>query len=353
MRRIRVEELQRFCLDTLQSVGLSESEASITAEVLVATDAWGIFSHGTNHLPNYVNKLRAGGMDPTAKPEVVIDGQTFAIVDGHNAIGMVASCIAMGIAIEKARAHGMGYVGVRNSNHFGAAGYYANMAVEQGMIGVAMSNADVNMAAPGSRGSVIGNNPFAYAVPAGEEWPIFLDIALSATAATKIFTAKALGQKIPDNWIVDDEGRPTSDLTNWPATGSLLPMAGHKGYGLAVMVEVFAAVLSGGAITREVKSWLLSLSEPPGMAHAFLAIDVNQIMPIHEFKKRIDGMIRSIKDSSKAEGSREIYLPGEIEWKKREAALKEGILLPDPIVAALSALADSGDFDSQHLFAKQ
>jgi ureidoglycolate dehydrogenase (NAD+) len=352
VRTIQVADLRRFCMDALQSVGVSESDASISAEVLVTTDTWGTYSHGTYHLPNYVNKIRAGGIDPVGKPEILVDGPTFSIVDGHAAMGQVASCMAMEIAIEKARSHGLAYVGVRNSNHFGAAGYYANMAVREGMIGLAMSNADVNMAAPGSKGSVIGNNPFAYAVPAGEEWPIFLDIALSATAATKIFAAKAQGEPIPDNWIVDGEGRPTSDATNWPAVGSLLPMGGHKGYGLAVMVEVVAAVLSGGSVTQDVKSWLESPSAPPGLAHGFLVINASQIMSIEKFKKRIDRMIRAIKDSSKAAGSNQIYLPGEIEWKKREIALKEGILLPQHIVAVLTALAESAEFDTQHLFDK-
>jgi ureidoglycolate dehydrogenase (NAD+) len=348
---VRVEALERFCVAALRAVGVGEGDARTTADVLVTTDTWGTFSHGTNHLPNYVNKIRAGGIDPVARPEVVAENSSSAVMDGHNALGMVSSCSAMRLALEKARAAGIAYVGVKNSTHFGAAGYYANMAVSEGMIGVAMSNADANMVAPGGRVSVIGNNPFAYAVPAGRELPILFDIALSTVAATKIFKAKKEGGTIPDNWIVDGKGRPTTTVGDWPASGSLLPMGGHKGYGFALMVEVFAAVLSGSAVTRDVKSWLHELSSPPGLGHAFLAIDVDRIMPLDAFKDRMDKMIHEIRISPAAEGSDRVYLPGEMEWRKREAALKDGIPLPDSILAALSKLSGAVGLDFQSLFA--
>ena len=348
---VRVEALERFCFAALRAVGVGEGDARTTADVLVTTDTWGTFSHGTNHLPNYVNKIRAGGIDPVARPEVVAENASSAVMDGHNALGMVSSCSAMRLAIQKARTAGIAYVGVRNSTHFGAAGYYANMAVGEGMIGLAMSNADANMVAPGGRVSVIGNNPFAFAVPAGEELPILFDIALSTVAATKIFNAKKQGGAIPDNWIVDSKGRPTTEVGDWPASGSLLPVGGHKGYGFALMVEVFAAVLSGGAVGRDVKSWLRELSSPPGLGHAFLAIDVDRIMPLDAFKDRMDKMIREIRSSPAAEGSDRVYLPGEMEWTRRAAALKEGIPLPDSILAALSKLSVSVELDFASVFA--
>jgi len=347
---VRVEALARFCVAALRAVGVGEDDARTAADVLVTTDTWGTFSHGTNHLPNYVKKIKAGGIDPVARPEVVAETPSSAVLDGHKALGMVSSCIAMRLAIEKARAAGIAYVGVKNSTHFGAAGYYANMAVSEGMIGVAMSNADANMVAPGGRVSVIGNNPFAYAVPAGRELPILFDIALSTVAATKVFNAKKQGGAIPDNWIVDGEGRSTTTVGDWPDSGSLLPMGGHKGYGFALMVEVFAAVLSGSAVTRDVKSWLNKLSSAPDLGHAFLAIDVDRIMPMDAFKNRMDKMIGEIRSSPAAEGSDRVYLPGEMEWKKRQTALKEGIPLPDSILASLSKLSGAIGLDFQSLF---
>jgi ureidoglycolate dehydrogenase (NAD+) len=349
-KMIKAEKLTRFCVAALSAVGMREADAHTTANVLVTTDTWGTFSHGTHHLPNYVKKIRAGGIDPLATPEVVLDTPVLAVVDGHNAIGMVTSCSAMQLAIEKARSIGIAYVSVKSGNHFGAAGYYANMAAQEGMIGLAMSNADPNMAPPGGRTSVIGNNPFAYAAPAGEEPPVVLDMALSTTAATKIFVAKLKGAKIPDNWIIDSEGRSTTEVGDWPASGSLLPMAGHKGYGLAVMVEVLAAVLSGGAVGLEVNNWFDNLPTPPGLGHAFIAINIEKIMPIDQFKGRMDKMIREIKNSPTAAECDRIYLPGEIEWGKRNLALKEGISMPDSILASLLELSKSTGLDFQSFF---
>ena len=349
-KRVSPEKLKEFSTFALQSVGLDEKDADTSAQVLVTTDTWGTFSHGTNHLRNYIKKIRAGGINPQAKPQVILEGQAWAIIDGHAAMGMVSACRAMEVAIEKARADGIGMALVRNSNHFGAAGYYANMAVEHDMIGIAMSNADPNMVAPGGRKSVIGNNPLAYAAPAGEEYPIFLDIALSATASTKIFGAKAKGNKVPEGWITDADGLPTTEATNWPDVGSMLPMAGHKGYGLALLVEVLAGVLSGAGVTRQVKGWLYELSEGPGTGHSFIAIGVGKFMPIGTFKHRMDEMIRDIHASPKAKGSERIWLPGEMEWERRAVALKEGILLPPIVLNSLAKLAKEVGRDFQEIF---
>lgn len=349
-KRVSPEKLHDLCIAALRAAGFDAVDAHTVAEVLVTTDTWGTFSHGTNHLRNYLKKIRAGGIDPKAQPEIVLDGKAWAIIDGHAAMGMVTACRAMKLAIEKAAADGMGYVAVRNSSHFGAAGYYANMAIKHDMIGIAMSNADANMTAPGGRTSVIGNNPFSYAAPAGEEHPIFLDIALSATASTKIHTAKRLGKSIPEGWIVDRDGLPTTETRDFPDLGSMLPMAGHKGYGLALMVEVLAAVLSGSGITRGVKPWLGQLSEPTDTGHAFIAIDVGKMMPIGQFKRRMDEMIRSIKNSPKAKGSDRIWLPGEMEWERREVALKEGMLMPDVVLNSLAKLSREVGRDFDDLF---
>ena len=351
MKLVSPEKLRALCIHALQSAGLDDKDAGSVAQVLVMTDTWGTYSHGTNHLRNYLKKIHAGGINPQAKPEIVLEGQSWAILDGNAAMGMVSACRGMDLAIEKAKADGLGYVAVRNSNHFGAAGFYANMAVKHDMIGVAMSNTDPNMAAPGGRTSVIGNNPFAYAVPAGEEYPVILDIALSATASTKIFAAKAKGNIVPEGWITNADGLPTTEAGNWPGVGSMLPMAGHKGYGLAILVEVLAGVLSGSAVTREVKGWLGPLiSEPSGTGHAFIAIDVGKFMPIGVFKQRMDGMIRNIKNSPKAKGADRIWLPGEMEWERRKVALKDGIPLPEIVLNSLEKLSKEVGRDFQDLF---
>ncbi len=351
MKRISPEKLRALCIHALQEAGLDQKDAGTVAEVLVTTDMWGTFSHGTNHLRNYIKKIRAGGIDPKAHPEIILQGQAWALIDGHAAMGMVSGCKGMELAIEKAKADGLGMTAVRNSNHFGAAGYYANMAINHDMIGVAMSNTDPNMVAPGGRKSIIGNNPLAYAAPAGREYPVFLDIALSATASTKIFAAKAKGNTVPEGWITNGDGLPATDATHWPDIGSMLPVGGHKGYGLALLVEVLAGVMSGSGVTREVKGWLGPLiAEPPGTGHTFIAIDVGKFMPIADFKRRMDEMIRDIKKSPKAKGSDRIWLPGEIEWERRKVALEDGIALPEIVLNSLAKLSNEVGRNFQDLF---
>lgn len=349
VKRVRHEKLLELCIDALKRAGLDDKDADTAAQVLVTTDTWGTFSHGTNHLRNYIKKIRAGGINPQAKPEVILEGHAWAVIDGHSAMGMVTGCRAMELAIAKGKADGIGYVAVRNGSHFGAAGYYASMALKHDMIGLAMSNTDANMVPPGGRKSVIGNNPFAYAAPAGEEHSIILDIAMSATASTKIFAAKAKGNTVPEGWITDGDGLPTTDAADWPNVGSMLPMAGYKGYGLALMVEVLAGVLSGAGVASGVKPWLGVLSDGSDTGHAFVAIDVGRFMPIGEFKQRMDEMIRSIRDSPKAKGSERIWLPGEMEWQRREAALRDGIALPEIVLNSLEKLSREVGWDFAEL----
>lgn len=349
-KRVSPENLKRFCVEAMLKCGLKEKDAVTTAEVLVTTDTWGVHTHGTKQLRNLLKCVRSGGVNSKAVPEVISEGPAWAIVDGHFAMPMVSSCLAMETAIKKAKTAGIGYAGVKHSSHFGAAGYYANMAVGQGLFGLAVTNVDPCMTVPGSKGAVLGTNPIAYAVPAGKEKPVFLDIATSTVAASKVFAARDLKKKIPDNWLVDEEGVSTTDPNQFPRTGALLPMSGHKGYGLALMVEILAGVLTGAGVTAEVKSWILDFSEPTNQGHAFIAIDVGAIMPIRQFKDQMDRLIREIKEAPKAKGSERIYLPGEMEWEKRDEVLKSGIRLPEDVIATLTGLAEDLDLKLNGLF---
>jgi ureidoglycolate dehydrogenase (NAD+) len=246
----------------------------------------------------------------------------------------------MNTAITKAKTAGIAYVGVRNSCHFGAAGYYALLAAKAGMIGMAMANDIPSMAVPGSRKAVLGTNPFAYAVPAGEEDPIFLDIASSAVAGGKIRIAQILGQKVPDTWLVDTEGLPTTDPFAYPYAGSLQPFAGHKGYGFALMIESLAGALSGAGMRWDIGSWIdYDPSLPTQHGAAFLAIDIGQILPIDVFTNRVDAMIRDIRQTPKAKGAERICVPGKMEWQRRRMALANGILLPEDVRESLRGLA--------------
>jgi ureidoglycolate dehydrogenase (NAD+) len=334
-KRILPEKLSAYCVQVLIKTGLKHPDAQTIADVLVTTDTWGTFSHGSGALENYVKTMKAGGIDSSATPEVIAEGETWAQVDGHASMGMLGSSLAMNLAIEKARKNTIAWVGVKNSSHFGAAGYYANMAPKQGMIGIAMSNADPNMVVPGARGSIIGNNPMAYAVPADKENPLFLDIALSAVAAGKIFAMKAQGKPIPDNWLTDKDGLPTSNANDWPNSGSMVPMAGHKGYGIAMLIEVLAGALTGAGMISEAKSWILQPTEVSRLGQAFIAINVGNLLPLESFRQRIDAVIADLRGAPKAKGSERVYVPGEIEWGKRADALVNGIPLPELVFASL------------------
>lgn len=346
---MEVGKLARFCVAVLTRAGLSPSDAEIVADVLVTTDTWGTFSHGTGALLNYTRSLRAGGMDPHAQPEIVSEGGSWAILDAHSGMGMPSCCKAMDLAIQKARTSTIAWTGVRNSNHFGAAGYYANMAARAGMIGISVSSADPNMTIPGSRGHIIGNNPIAYAVPTGDDRPILLDIALSAVAWGKIMSMKKQGQAIPSNWITSADGSPTDDLDRWPATGSMMPMAGHKGYGFAVLVEVLASLLTGAGVLDEMTSWVMSPEKSAHLGQAFIAINIGDILPIEIFYGRAVAMVAKIHHAPKAEGSDRVYLPGEIEWEKRAEALKIGIALPELVLKALHEAGEEVGVDTNLL----
>ena len=350
-RPVPVEALERFCREALRRCGMSEADARVTTDVLVTTDTFGIFTHGVKSLPGYVRRLRAGGLCAGARPAIESQGPAWARVNGGSAIGMITSVMAMNLAMEKARSAGVAYVGVRNSCHFGAAGYYALLAAKADMIGMAMANDCPSMAVPGSRGAVLGTNPFAYAVPAGEEDPIFFDVASSAVAGGKIRIAQSMGQEVPLGWLVDADGVPTTDPNVYPHHGALLPFAGHKGYGFATMIESLSAILTGAASTWAVGSWLDSdpaLSTNHGAA--FLAFNVGAMAPIAEFRTRMDKLIREVRQTPKAKGRERVYVPGELEWERRRGVIASGeMAMPDDVLAGLRSLATDVDVKADWL----
>jgi LDH2 family malate/lactate/ureidoglycolate dehydrogenase len=320
---------------------MSEADAATGAEVLTTTDAWGVFTHGTKSLAGYLRRLKAGGIRARGRPRIVSEGGGWATVDGDSSLGMVTSVFAMQTAIAKARQQGIAYVGVRNSCHFGAAGYYTWLAAREGLIGIAMANDIPSVAAPGSRGAITGSNPLAYAVPAGKRRPMMLDISTATVAGGKVYAAKARGELIPNNWIIDANGRPTSDASGFPQVGALLPMAGHKGYGLSLLIETLSGILSGAAVTWGVRSWAhddASLHTLHGAA--FLAIDVKCIAPPEEFARKVEALINEIHSAPRADGVERLLVPGELEWERHDRALREGIKLPPDVVEKVIQAAE-------------
>ncbi|MCJ7669383.1 MAG: Ldh family oxidoreductase [Dehalococcoidia bacterium] len=321
----------------LKTTGMSSENAYLGAKVLATADMWGDPFHGGMSLSKFVEIAKEGGMNPLAEMKVVKEGDSWAIVDGNGGLGHVTSCKAMDLAIQKAKKNGgISIVGVKNSMHFGDAGYYALMAAKEDMIGLAMSNVDPVMTVPGGAGRILGNNPLAYAVPAGKEKPVFLDIAMSKVAGGKLHYAKAKGESIPEGWAVDSLGNPLTDPSLYHKNGgALLPMAGHKGYGLALLVEILAGVITGAAMTKDISVWAEECSIPSNEGHSFMVINIESLMPLEEFKERMDSLIRYIKESPKAQGVDRIYLPGEMELEREEKARKEGVVLVDPVLESL------------------
>jgi len=342
--KVSPKDLEVFVIETMQRYGIREADARLAAEILVMTDSWGVHTHGTRQLRPLLKNFPIGRLDANADAEVTREGAAWALIDGHHSLPFVTAHRAMKLAIQKAKSTGIAYVSVIHTSHFGAAGCYAVMAAEQGMIGMAMCNADPNMVVPGARGKVLGANPIAYAIPAGKNKPVFFDIATSAAAANKVIRAKLQGETIPEGWLVNADGEPTTDPSGFPETGALMPMANHKGYGFALLVEVLAGVMTGAALTKDQPSWVPNVpGNPPGKANQgqfFMAIDAGAILMPDVFDQRMEWLADYIHESPKAKGSEHIYLPGEMEWERREEALKNGMTLPSDVVDYLKGLAE-------------
>ncbi|HRI13289.1 MAG TPA: Ldh family oxidoreductase [Verrucomicrobiota bacterium] len=338
--RITADDLNGFATEALRQVGLSEADATLAADVLVTTDTWGVFTHGTKNLRGYVRRLRVGGLLAASQPHVIREGPAWAMVDGGSALAMRTSVFAMRAAMAKARSAGIGFAGVRNSCHFGAAGYYAKLAADEGMIGLAMANDIPSVTVPGAAGPVLGSNPLAYAIPHLPGRPILLDMATSTVAGGKVFAAAVCGQAIPSGWLTDENGQPTTDPNKLTRGGALTPMAGHKGTGLALLIETLAGVLTGAATTWQVVSWSLhDPSLPTGHGAMFIAIDIKAMLPGGEFQARLSRVAEEIRAAPKAQGVERILLPGDLEWERREQALAEGINLPGDAAESLLGLA--------------
>lgn len=338
--RVSIAELEEFCLRVLHGLGVSEKDARTTTNVLVTTDAWGVFTHGTKLLRGYSRRLRGGGLRADASPLIVDEGPAWALVDGESALGQVTSTYAVELSIKKARESGVGFVTVRNSCHFGAAGYYAWLASQAGMIGLAMANDVPSVAAPGSKGPVLGSNPIAFSCPAGDHDPILLDMSIATVAGGKVYARCKRGETIPLGWLVDDQGQATQDGSLYPDRASLAPVGGHKGYGIGLLIEILAGVLSGAAVTRQVGSWLFGdMSAPTNHGAAFLAINAGAIMDPTLFFNRIAALTAEIHAQPTATGSPALMLPGEMEWRNRRRAEVEGIELPEDVLAYLEETA--------------
>jgi LDH2 family malate/lactate/ureidoglycolate dehydrogenase len=331
---IGVDDLRTRVSSIFERLDVPAEEAEIVADHLVEADLRGVHSHGVIRVPTYVQGIKAGKINPRPKIEVVEDNGGQVVMDGDYGLGQLTAFRANELAIERGKEHGLAAVALRRSTHCGAMGYYAIRAREQGLIGLAITNAGMNMTPIGGTAKIVGNNPFAIAVPTTREWPMVLDIATSVVAGGKLDVARSKGESIPLGWARDKDGNPTTDPVAARA-GSLEPVGGHKGLALAVMLDVLAGVLSGGRF-----GGMLGTDDGQGgMAQFFLTIDVTRFMPMDQFKSRMDELIDQIHQSPRSPGVDRIYVAGEIEWDLESARRTAGVPLEESVFAALEQSA--------------
>jgi LDH2 family malate/lactate/ureidoglycolate dehydrogenase len=338
------ERLADFAAAVCSALGVPDREAGLVADSLVQADLWGHQSHGVLRLSWYVRRIESGVMKAKTDPEFVVDAGALAVIDGHDGIGQVLAATAADDAIRRAKAHGVGAVALRNSNHFGTAGYYTLMAARQGCVGFLSTNASPAMAPWGGRKKAVGTNPWSIAAPAGRYAPMVLDIANTAVARGKIYLAKQKGLPIPLGWAISAAGEPTTDATE-AIDGMILPMAGHKGYAIAMMVDVLSGVLTGSAFGSRVNG-PYQFDRRSGCGQLMIALDISAFQPLDQFGARMEELIRETKSVPLAGGFDEVLYPGELEARNEQENRKRGLCLPDDTLADLRAIAKSKGLQS-------
>ena len=324
--------LKEFCTKAFTQVGFSKKESAIIVDVLLQSDLYGIESHGVQRLVRYHKGIEKGLIKVDAKPEIVFETPISAVIEANEAMGQLVSHQAMSLAIEKAKKSGVGIASVRNSNHFGIAGYYAKMACDQGLIGWATTNSEAIMVPTYGRLAMIGSNPIAMAVPA-DPYDFLFDASTTVVTRGKLEMYNKAGKELPAGWALDKDGKPSTDATDVLKNiiakngGGIMPLGGasevlgsHKGYGYGMVCEIFSSILSQGPTSN------YSMTGGKGqICHGFMAINPAFFGDAEDIKKHFSKYLQELRDSPKAEGATRIYTHGEKELEATERILKEGI----------------------------
>ena len=343
--RVFPEPLASFAAAVYESAGLSPADARLVADTLVQADLWGHQSHGVLRLGWYLDRLRNKVMTPVTTPEFVVDAGAIAVIDGHDGVGHVLTALAAREAIRRAKAHGIGAVGVRMSNHFGTCMYYTLMGARAGCVMLLTSNGGPAMAPWGGRRKIIGTNPWSIAAPAGSRAPFVVDMANTGVARGKIYLARNKRMPIPLGWAINSAGAPTTDPQE-AIDGIILPMAEHKGYAIAAMVDMLSGVLTGSGFLSAVHS-PYKTAEKSNCGHLMIALDIQAFQPLAEFNARMEQFIAEIKAVPLATGFKEVFYPGEIEARNDARNRKEGIELPGDTLADLKRIARETGLESK------
>lgn len=342
-------DLKDFAFRIFIKIGCSEEDAKLASEVLLSADLRGVDSHGVARLSGYVRLWELGRINSKPKIKIIHETPSTATVNGDAGLGLVVAPWAMKIAIAKAKIAGSGWVSVKNSNHYGIAGYHSMMALKENMIGISMTNASPLVAPTFSTQRLLGTNPISVAIPAGKYLPFVLDMATTTAANGKLEILQRKNADAPIGWIQNKEGFSTTDANGVKNGGALLPLGGdkehgsHKGYGLGAVVDIFSAVLSGANYGPWVPPFVSFLSPPEnpvgeGLGHFFGAMRIDAFRPKEEFLEHMDNWIDTFKKAPTIKGQERVIIPGEPEVEFTEKRLREGIPLMDPVIADLEKL---------------
>ena len=333
------DNLRRFIAAALVRVGLPDKDADRVATLMTEADMQGSDGHGAIRLPQYLQRIEAGGINVRPQIRVVHERAAMAVVDGDNGMGHLVVSRAVEIAIGKAREAGVAWVGTRNSNHAGPASLYARMPLAHDMIGLYFAVGNANHLPPwGGMEMLLSTNPIAAGIPAGDEPPVVLDMATTVAAYGKVKAKAKRGEQMPEGWMIDRQGRPLTDPTR-ASEGFLLPIGGHKGYGLALIVGLLAGTLQGAAMGRDVVDFNVDSKTPTNTGQAILVIDLAAFGGAGPFKGAVDTLVRDIRESERLPNVERIWLPGEQSHARRAAHAKSGAPLAAALVDDLDRLA--------------
>jgi ureidoglycolate dehydrogenase (NAD+) len=335
---VSAAKLTGFAAVCLEKLGLAASDAQLVARTLVESNLRGVDSHGIVRLPHYAARLRNGTVKARPRISVRRTGPSTALVEGDAGMGQLVAARAMQEAISLARETGVGAVSARNSSHCGACAYFVELAVREGMLGVALTHTDAIMVPPGMKNIFLGSNPIAFGAPGGKEPPVILDMSTTHAAWGKVLVARQEDKPIPPDWGVDSLGKPTTDANQ---VVGLAPTGAHKGYALALMIEILCAHLAGVPFGRHVTKMYGELEKPRNLGHFMLAIDVARFTDPDGFRAQLDLLVGEIRAQEPADPSRPPLAPGDPERLTAAQRARDGIPLPDSLLAELKSLGAS------------
>ena len=354
---IQEEKLNAFCQDAFEGFGFSPEEAGIIKDVLMMSDMYGIQSHGMQRVVRYHKGIEKGLIDINAKPEVVFETPVSAVIEGHDAMGQLVGHYAMELAIKKAKETGVGIVSARNSNHYGIAGYYANLALKEGLIGFSCTNSEAIMVPTFARKAMLGSNPIAFAMPA-EPYNFFFDASTTVVTRGKLEMYNKLGKELPNGWALNKDGKASQNASEVLGNisdhvgGGIMPLGGnteqlgsHKGYGYGMLCEIFASIFSQGGTSNKCMTGGRS-----NICHGFMAINPAIFGNPEEVKKHFSTFLQELREAPKAEGAERIYTHGEKEAEAIEVCRKEGVPVIDKTVAELFDVCNLLKLDPKKYF---